>query len=96
LEAPVASAQERKLRAIELFVEVDAETGECTPISLDRASWKKKALEAKLLTGSTQEARDMSASRLLSSLRDYGWIRERDGLFEPTSEGLNASSHALG
>jgi RecA-family ATPase len=96
LETPVARAEDRKLRAMALFLQVDGETGESTPIALDRAKWKKRALEAKLLTGSTQEARDMSASRLLSSLRDYGWIRERDGLFELTSEGLNASGHALG
>ena len=91
----IASAQDRMRRAIELFVDTDDRTAQRTPISLDRASWKKKALEANLLTGSTQQARDMSASRLLSSLKDCGWVRDRDGLYGPTSDGLHASSRGL-
>lgn len=78
----------RPRSALELFFEANPETGELSPISLSFATWKVKALDAGLLTGKTDSARDMSARRLLATIKSSKWIEVHQGIYKPTDEGI--------
>ncbi len=83
---PVSVSRPRS--ALELFFEPDHETGELVPIALSFASWKLKASDAGLLTGTTDSARDMSARRLHSSVKSANWISDLQGDWRPTQAGV--------
>lgn len=74
--------------ALELFFEADTETGELSPTALSFSAWKIKAFDAGLLTGTTESARDMSARRLLSTVKSSSWISDIQGVWKPTEKGV--------
>jgi hypothetical protein len=78
--------------ALELFVEADPETGELVPTSMSFSTWKLKALDAGLLTGATDSARDMSARRLLATIKSSKWVVDTQGIWKPTELGVNEIS----
>lgn len=78
----------RPRSALELFFEPDHETGEFVAVSLPFAVWKIKASEAGLLTGTTEPARDMSARRLLATVKNAKWIEDSQGFWKPTEKGV--------
>lgn len=78
----------RPRSALELFFEADQETGELGPVSLSFSAWKLKASEAGLLTGKTDSARDMSARRLLASVKSSKWVSDTQGFCKPTDDGI--------
>jgi hypothetical protein len=77
---------ERVRRGLEIFFESDQETGAPQSFKLTYAKWKTMALNAGLLTGATTSARDMSARRLFSSIKEANWIHEVEGEWTATSE----------
>lgn len=74
--------------ALELFVVADPETGELVPTSMSFSTWKLKALDAGLLTGATDSARDMSARRLLAKIKSSKWVSDTQGMWKPTDSGV--------
>lgn len=57
-------------------------------VPLSFTTWKVKALDAGLLTGKTDSARDMSARRLLATIKSSKWIEVHQGICKPTDEGI--------
>jgi ABC-type thiamine transport system ATPase subunit len=86
--APAAETRPRS--ALELFFEIDQETGELCPIPLSYSGWREKASKAGLLTGSNQSAQNMSATRLFDVLKKSLWITEIGGDWRPTDEGVKS------
>ncbi len=84
--APAAVTRPRG--ALELFIEADPETGELVPTAMSFPAWKLKALDAGLLTGATDSARDMSARRLLAAIKSSKWIEDTQGMWKPTDAGV--------
>ncbi len=78
---------ERVRRGLEIFFESNQETGAPQSLKLTYAKWKTMALSSGLLTGTTTSARDMSARRLFSSIKEANWIHEVEGEWTATSEG---------
>ncbi len=78
----------RPRSALELFIEADPETGELVATAMSFPAWKLRALDAGLLTGTTNSARDMSARRLLAAIKGSKWIEETQGMWKPTDAGV--------
>ena len=86
--APAApTAWERTRRGLEIFFEEEQKNGVPHSINLSFLAWKAKAMNVGLLTGTTSSARDMSARRLFTSLKDANWIFEDGDTWKVTSEG---------
>lgn len=84
--SPVAESRPRS--ALEQFFGADQETGEISPLRLSYNDWRAKASEANILTGSTVEAQNMSATRLFRVLKKSLWITEVDGRWQPSDAGV--------
>lgn len=86
--APAApTAWERTRRGLEIFFEEEQKNGMPHSVNLSFLAWKTKAMNVGLLTGTTSSARDMSARRLFTSLKDANWIFEDGDTWKVTSEG---------
>jgi len=86
--APAApTAWERTRRGLEIFFEEEQKNGMPHSVNLSFLAWKTKAMNVGLLTGTTSSARDMSARRLFTSLKDANWIFEEGDTWKVTSEG---------
>lgn len=82
----------RELAAVEVFLELDETTGEIVPCSLKFSDWKTACADRRLLTGDTGPAQDMSARRLLQTLRDKKLVSQRDnGNWALTEQGKEAA-----
>lgn len=87
LAPAVPTASERARRGLELFFEAEQETGVPHSLKLTYVKWKTMALSAGLLTGATTSARDMSARRLFSSIKEANWIHEVEDEWTATTVG---------
>ena len=98
VETPIEAGKHikpKELEGLKVFLELDETTGEILPCSLKFADWKTACADRDILTGDTGSAQDMSARRLMQTLKQKKLVSQREnGHFVLTEQGKEAVQEA--